>query len=64
MAVATIEKAEDIRCTLKFTMSLKDWKQIKKTLNSNACYTEIQMMNEISDLVSQLEKTFYPSIDS
>jgi len=63
MAIAIVENADEIKCTLKFTMSLRDWKQIRKTLGTNASYTELQVMNEISDLVGQLEKVFYDDVD-
>ena len=59
MAIANVENPDGIKCTLKFTMTLKDWKQIKKTLRSNPAYTELQVINEISDLVGLLEKTYY-----
>lgn len=59
MATATIENPDNIECTLQFTMSLGDWKQIRKTLKSNEDWAELQVMNEISDLVYQLEKTYY-----
>lgn len=64
MAIAIVENPDEIECTLKFTMKLRDWKQIKKTLGTNAAYTELQVMNEISDLVMQLERTFYNSADT
>ena len=63
MAIANVENPDDIKCTLQFTMKLKDWKQIRKTLGVNSAYTELQIMNEISDLVRQLEATFYNSAD-
>ena len=59
MATAIVKNPDNIECTLQFTMKLRDWKQIKKTLGTNAAYTELQVMNEISDLVYQLEKTYY-----
>ena len=59
MGMAKVVNADKIQCTLEFTMSLEDWKRIKKTLSSNECYVEIQMMDEIRDLVSQLEQTYY-----
>ena len=62
MGIAKIEKPDEIKCTLQFTMKLKDWKQIRKTLQTNAAYTELQVMNEISDLVYQLEQTFYDKV--
>lgn len=63
MATAIVENPDSIKCTLQFTMTLKDWKQIKKTLNTNAAYTELQVMNEIRDLIYQLEKTFYSEVE-
>ena len=59
MAIARIENVDDIECTLEFTLRIKDWKQIRKTLNSNAAYIEMEIITEISDLVHQLEKVFY-----
>ncbi len=58
MSVARVVDPDNISCTLEFTMKLKDWKQIRKTLRTNAAYTELQVMSEISDLVNQLERTF------
>jgi hypothetical protein len=58
-ALAQVVDPDEIKCTLQFTMTLGDWKQINKTLGSNAAYTELQIMNQISDLVCQLEKVFY-----
>jgi hypothetical protein len=63
MATAQVKNPDNIECTLQFTMKLKDWKQIKKTLGTNAAYTELQIMNEISDLVYQLEKVFYDKVE-
>ena len=59
MSIAEINNPDEIVCTMKFTMKLKDWKQIKKTLNTNQAYTELQIIGEIQDLVYQLEKTLY-----
>ena len=62
MAIAKVVNPDKIKCALSFTMTLEAWKQIKKTLNSNADYTELQVINEIRDLVSQLEETYYSEI--
>ena len=62
MGIAKIESADEIKCTLSFTMKLKDWKQIRNTLQTNAAYTELQIINEIHDLVDQLEKTFWSDV--
>lgn len=62
MGIAKVENADDIKCTLSFTMTLKDWKQIRKTLQTNIAYSEIQVINEIHDLVGQLEKTFWSDV--
>ena len=59
MNIARIENVDEIKCTLEFTLRIKDWKQIRKTLNSNAAYCEMEIITEISDLVHQLEKVFY-----
>ena len=59
MATARINNADDIKCTLEFTMSIKDWKQIRTTLNKDACYAEVQVIQEINDLVHQLENVLY-----
>lgn len=61
MSTAIIKNPDDIQCTLQFTMSLKGWKQIRKTLRTNSAYTELQIMGEISDLVYKLENTLYAS---
>jgi hypothetical protein len=59
MNIAVIEKPDEVACTMQFKMKLKNWKQIRKTLQSNAAYTELQIINDINDLVYQLEKTLY-----
>jgi len=59
MTIATVKDPDSIECTLTFTMTLKDWKQINKTLNSNAAYVELKIIREIDDLVRQLEKVFF-----
>lgn len=59
MAIANVENPDEIKCTLQFTMTLKDWKQIRKTLRTNMAYTELQVLNEITALVDMLEKTYY-----
>jgi len=64
MGIAKVENAENIKCTLSFTMTLKDWKQIRNTLQKNPAYTELQVINEIHDLVGQLEKTFWSEVKS
>lgn len=64
MSLAEIKNPDEIVCTLQFTMKLRDWKQVKKTLNKNAAYTELQIINEISDLVYQLEKTLRPNVEA
>ena len=63
MSVAFVDRPDDIKCTLQFSMSLKDWKQVRKTLQSNTAYTEIQVINEINDLVHKMEQTFYSSLE-
>lgn len=62
MSIAKVENPDKIICTLTFKMSLVDWKQVKETLNTNRRYTELQVINEITDLVDQLEKTYYSDL--
>lgn len=62
MSTAQIENVDNIKCTLKFTMSIEDWKQIRKTLKTNASYTEVQLISDITDLVNQLERVLYVKI--
>ena len=64
MTIAQIKNPDDIVCTMQFTMKLREWKQIKKTLSANAAYAELEIMNEIQDLVCQLEKTLYANTDA
>ena len=59
MSTAIVKNPDKIECTLSFTMRLDDWKQVRKTLNSNAAYAELKLIDEISDLVYQLEQTFF-----
>ena len=61
MDTAKIKNPNEINCTLELTMKLKDWKQIRTTLNKNPAYAEIQLIGEITDLILQLEKTFFVS---
>ena len=63
MSIAEIKSPDEIVCTMQFTMKLGEWKQIKKTLSSNAAYTELKIMREITDLICQLEKTLYANTD-
>lgn len=58
---AQIKDPDSVKCTLQFTMLLKDWKQVRDTLGKNATYAEQQLINDIVDLVFQLEKTLYPN---
>lgn len=57
MSLAIIENPDKIECTLQFTMSLGEWKEIRKTLKTEQHYTQLQIINEITNLVSQLERT-------
>lgn len=63
MSIAIIENPDDITCTLKFTMTLKAWKEIRKTLRTNTAYNELQIINEIEDLTYKLENVLYSETD-
>ena len=59
MSTAVIKNPDKIVAELTFSMTLEDWKQVRKTLRTNAAYTELQVIDEISDLVDQIEQVFY-----
>jgi len=58
MAIAIVENPEKIRCTLSFTMSLEEWKQICETLKTNPGFEELKIIDEIQGLVTQLDRVF------
>jgi len=59
-SMAIIENPDKIECTLSFTMTLAKWKEIRETLRiEKDGFAELEIINQITDLVSQLEKTFY-----
>ena len=58
-AIAKVINPDKIQCMLQLTMTLEDWKRVRKTLNTNATYAEIQVIDGIDDLVCQLEKVYY-----
>jgi len=60
MSVANVKNPDEIECTLSFTLRLREWKKIKQTLLKNSAWAEMELISDISDLVSQLEDTFYP----
>jgi hypothetical protein len=57
MATATIKKPDDIECVLQFSMTLRNWKYVRETLNQNPAWAEIQVISEINNLVYKLEQT-------
>lgn len=60
MSIAKIINPGKVKCRLEFEMSLDDWKQIRKTLNTNPAWSaECQIMDDIDDLVRQLEATLW-----
>jgi len=59
MSEAKIENVDNIECTLSFTLKIKEWKQIRKTLNSNTAYAEMELITEIRELVTKPEQVFY-----
>lgn len=62
MSTAIIENPDKIECTLTFTMTLKEWKQIRKTLDSNPSYAELKVTDEIIDLVRKVEQVFFSDV--
>ncbi len=59
MSTAIIKNPDNIVCELRFEMRIDEWEQIRHTLRNNPAYTELQVINEITDLIDQLEKTLY-----
>jgi len=59
MSTAKIVNPDGIKCTLEFTLTMKEWKKVRVSLSLNPSYAETQIMLEISDLVHQLENTLY-----
>lgn len=49
---------QDIEFTLTLTMKLKDWLELKKQLTTD--YPSWRVGEEISDMVMQAKKVFYP----
>jgi len=59
MSIAKVKNPDNIECTLEFTLKLSDWKKIHNTLLKNSSWAEMELISDITDLVSQLEQTFY-----
>ena len=59
MSTAVIRNPDSIVAEISLSMNLKDWKQVRKTLRLNPAYTELQVIDEISDLIDQIEQVFY-----
>lgn len=49
---------DDIEMTLTVTMSLRDWKKLKKQLTGE--YPSLKLVSEISSMIYQAEKHFVP----
>jgi hypothetical protein len=63
MTTAKVVKPDNIQCTIQVTMSIEEWKSVKKTLNTNPNYAQLKVIREITGLVNQLEQTFYCHVD-
>ena len=60
-----LEKPGEIQATMKITMSLKSWEELRDQLdkiNISECYVAYELRNKINDLFSQARKIFYPTI--
>ena len=58
-STATVDKPDKIKCTIRLSMSLEDWKAVRKQVD-NGNYACTQVSSAISDLVYQMEQTFWP----
>ncbi len=59
MGRATIERPDDIKCTLEFSMTLGEWKNVRKTLRNNQAWAENQLIADITDIINKIEQTFH-----
>lgn len=59
MGIARVKNPDEMHCTLEFTMRLKDWRHVRRTLQTNAEYEEMKLITEINSLIYQLEQAFY-----
>jgi hypothetical protein len=58
-----VQEPDDIIFTASFTMTLKDWKQLRDQL-SNGVWPACDFRQSIRDMISLAEKTFYPHADN
>ena len=52
-----IEKPEDIQCTMKITMTLKHWGELRDQLERK--WPSGELSGTITDLISQARQVFY-----
>jgi len=64
MTNSKVTNPDSIECTIEMTMTIREWKCIRDTLQKNAACLEQQVIMEISDLVEKMGKTFYAGINS
>jgi len=64
MGTAKVVNPDDIKCSIEFTLTLRDWKKVRETLQKKGDYPELGMLDDISDLIGQLQKTYYNKSDS
>lgn len=53
-----IEKPEDIECTMKITMTVREWVALRDELKSS--YPSWKLSHAIDSLVTDARKTYYP----
>jgi hypothetical protein len=54
-----IENPDDIEATMKITMSIKDWVELKDQLGDK--WPSSDLYSKITDLIIQARKVFYTS---
>lgn len=56
-----IEKPDEVEATMKITMSVKKWTELRDRLSDD--YPAWELSAKINDLLAQARKVFYPTID-
>ncbi len=52
-----IEKPDDIECTMKITMTVKEWVELRDQLNSK--WPSARLGQAITSVVTEARKTYY-----
>jgi len=56
-AIASVSNPDDIEFTMRLTMNLKKWKELREQLQDSCPSWELSM--KISDIIHQAEESFF-----